>query len=108
MLQHLEEALKRVVYGQDKAIEALSASTCFLPAPACASRKKPIGCYLFSGPTGVGKTEVAKQLAAVLGVEPHPFRYVGIYGAPHRVAAERGAPPGYAWFSIRAPLHRRR
>ena len=55
-------------------------------APACARRKKPIGCYLFSGPTGVGKTEVAKQLARVMGVELLRFD-MSEYGAPHRVAS---------------------
>ena len=68
MLQHLEQTLKRVVFGQDKAIEALS-SAIKLARAGLREPEKPIGCYLFSGPTGVGKTEVAKQLAASLGVE---------------------------------------
>ena len=85
MLVNLEAELKRVVYGQDTAIEALSlidqAGTC---RPA-RNRKKPIGSYLFSGPTGVGKTRgVAKQLAASLGVELLRFRHVGIHGASQR------------------------
>ncbi|MGA2126966.1 MAG: AAA family ATPase, partial [Xanthobacteraceae bacterium] len=68
VLRHLQETLKRVVYGQDKAIEALSASI-KLARAGLREPEKPIGCYLFSGPTGVGKTEVARQLAATLGVE---------------------------------------
>src|ERR1700746_3399433 len=68
VLQHLQATLKRVVYGQDKAIEALSASISLARA-GLREPEKPIGCYLFSGPTGVGKTEVARQLAATLGVE---------------------------------------
>src|SRR5579871_2795081 len=68
VLKNLDQTLKRVVYGQDKAIEALSASI-KLARAGLREPEKPIGCYLFSGPTGVGKTEVAKQLAASLGVE---------------------------------------
>ncbi len=90
VLRHLEDTLKRVVYGQDKAIEALGASI-KLARAGLREPEKPIGCYLFSGPTGVGKTEVAKQLAATLGVETHPLRHVGIHGAPHRIAADRRA-----------------
>src|SRR5437588_4620116 len=63
VLAHLEDTLKRVVYGQDKAIDALSASI-KLARAGLREPEKPIGCYLFSGPTGVGKTEVAKQLSA--------------------------------------------
>ncbi|MGH6790841.1 MAG: AAA family ATPase, partial [Pseudolabrys sp.] len=68
VLQHLEQTLKTVVYGQDKAIVSLSASI-KLARAGLREPEKPIGSYLFSGPTGVGKTEVAKQLAASLGVE---------------------------------------
>src|SRR5450830_499096 len=68
VLRHLEQTLKTVVYGQDKAIDALSASI-KLARAGLREPEKPIGCYLFSGPTGVGKTEVAKQLALALGVE---------------------------------------
>ncbi len=68
VLQHLEQTLKTTVYGQDKAIVSLSASI-KLARAGLREPEKPIGCYLFSGPTGVGKTEVAKQLAAALGVE---------------------------------------
>src|SRR5271167_4481297 len=67
VLRTLERDLKTMVYGQDKAIEALSASI-KLARAGLREPEKPIGCYLFSGPTGVGKTEVAKQLAAALGV----------------------------------------
>ena len=67
VLKHLEQTLKRVVFGQDRAIESLSASI-KLARAGLREPEKPIGCYLFSGPTGVGKTEVAKQLAATLGV----------------------------------------
>src|SRR3979409_952216 len=66
VLRHLENTLKTVVYGQDKAIVALSASI-KLARAGLREPEKPIGCYLFSGPTGVGKTEVAKQLAGGLG-----------------------------------------
>src|SRR5690606_27516931 len=68
VLQNLDEALKRVVYGQDKAIEKV-ASAIKLARAGLREPEKPIGCYLFSGPTGVGKTEVARQLAASMGVE---------------------------------------
>ena len=68
VLRNLEETLKRVIYGQDKAIEALSASI-KLARAGLREPEKPIGCYLFSGPTGVGKTEVARQLAVAMGVE---------------------------------------
>src|SRR5690606_34200153 len=67
VLRSLTGNLKRVVYGQDKAIEALS-SAIKLARAGLRDAEKPIGSYLFSGPTGVGKTEVAKQLAAILGV----------------------------------------
>jgi ATP-dependent Clp protease ATP-binding subunit ClpA len=68
VLKHLEQTLKRTVFGQDRAIESLAASI-KLARAGLREPEKPIGCYLFSGPTGVGKTEVAKQLAASLGVE---------------------------------------
>ena len=90
VLQHLDETLKRVVYGQDKAIEAL-ASAIKLARAGLREPEKPIGCYLFSGPTGVGKTEVARQLALDARRRAHPLRHVGIHGAPHRLAADRRA-----------------
>ena len=96
VLRHLEETLKRVVYGQDKAIEALSASI-KLARAGLREPEKPIGCYLFSGPTGVGKTEVARQLAATLGVELIRFD-MSEYMERHTVSRLIGAPPGYVGF----------
>src|SRR5271156_2050899 len=96
VLQHLQETLKRVVYGQDKAIEALSASI-KLARAGLREPEKPIGCYLFSGPTGVGKTEVARQLAATLGVEIIRFD-MSEYMERHTVSRLIGAPPGYVGF----------
>src|SRR6516225_9173556 len=96
VLQHLEATLKRVVYGQDKAIDALAASI-KLSRAGLREPEKPIGCYLFSGPTGVGKTEVAKQLAALMGVELLRFD-MSEYMEKHTVSRLIGAPPGYVGF----------
>src|SRR5437016_809321 len=96
VLAHLENTLQRVVYGQDKAIEALSASI-KLARAGLREPEKPIGCYLFSGPTGVGKTEVAKQLAASLGVQLIRFD-MSEYMERHTVSRLIGAPPGYVGF----------
>ena len=96
VLKHLEQTLKRVVFGQDKAIESLSASI-KLARAGLREPEKPIGCYLFSGPTGVGKTEVAKQLAASLGVELIRFD-MSEYMERHTVSRLIGAPPGYVGF----------
>src|SRR5271168_2342022 len=96
VLGHLEETLKRVVYGQDKPIEALSTSI-KLARAGLREPEKPIGCYLFSGPTGVGKTEVARQLAATLGVEVIRFD-MSEYMERHTVSRLIGAPPGYVGF----------
>ena len=96
VLRHLEETLKRVVYGQDKSIVALSASI-KLARAGLREPEKPIGCYLFSGPTGVGKTEVARQLAASLGVELIRFD-MSEYMERHTVSRLIGAPPGYVGF----------
>ena len=96
VLAHLEDTLKRVVYGQDKAISALSSSI-KLARAGLREPEKPIGCYLFSGPTGVGKTEVAKQLAALLGVELIRFD-MSEYMERHTVSRLIGAPPGYVGF----------
>ena len=96
VLQHLEQTLKTTVYGQDKAIESLAASI-KLARAGLREPEKPIGCYLFSGPTGVGKTEVAKQLAKSLGVELTRFD-MSEYMERHTVSRLIGAPPGYVGF----------
>lgn len=96
VLKHLEQTLKRTVFGQDRAIEALSASI-KLARAGLREPEKPIGSYLFSGPTGVGKTEVAKQLAASLGVEMLRFD-MSEYMERHTVSRLIGAPPGYVGF----------
>ena len=95
-LRTLEDDLKRVVYGQDSAIHALS-SAIKLARAGLRQPEKPIGCYLFSGPTGVGKTEVARQLALVLGVELLRFD-MSEYMERHTVSRLIGAPPGYVGF----------
>jgi len=95
-LRNLEEDLKRVVYGQNAAIHALS-SAIKLSRAGLRQPEKPIGCYLFSGPTGVGKTEVAKQLAAIMGVELLRFD-MSEYMERHTVSRLIGAPPGYVGF----------
>ncbi|NJO53898.1 MAG: ATP-dependent Clp protease ATP-binding subunit ClpA [Bacteroidales bacterium] len=96
VLANLEQTLKRVVFGQDKAIEAL-ASAIKLARAGLREPEKPIGSYLFSGPTGVGKTEVAKQLASVLGVPLTRFD-MSEYMERHTVSRLIGAPPGYVGF----------
>ncbi|WP_454684780.1 ATP-dependent Clp protease ATP-binding subunit ClpA [Ancylobacter moscoviensis] len=96
ILAALETTLKRVVYGQDKAIEAL-ASAIKLARAGLREPEKPIGSYLFSGPTGVGKTEVAKQLASSLGVELLRFD-MSEYMERHTISRLIGAPPGYVGF----------
>jgi ATP-dependent Clp protease ATP-binding subunit ClpA len=96
VLRHLEQTLKRVVFGQDQAIDALSASI-KLARAGLREPEKPIGSYLFSGPTGVGKTEVAKQLAAALGLELIRFD-MSEYMERHTVSRLLGAPPGYVGF----------
>jgi ATP-dependent Clp protease ATP-binding subunit ClpA len=96
VLRNIETTLKRVVYGQDAAIGQLS-SAIKLARAGLRDAEKPIGCYLFSGPTGVGKTEVAKQLAAVLGVKLLRFD-MSEYMERHTVSRLIGAPPGYVGF----------
>jgi ATP-dependent Clp protease ATP-binding subunit ClpA len=96
VLANLEKELRSVVYGQDKAIEALSTSI-KLARAGLREPNKPIGSYVFSGPTGVGKTEVAKQLAASLGVELLRFD-MSEYMERHTVSRLLGAPPGYVGF----------
>jgi ATP-dependent Clp protease ATP-binding subunit ClpA len=96
VLAHLEETLKRVVYGQDKAVTALT-SAIKLARAGLRDPEKPIGCYLFSGPTGVGKTEAARQLATSLGIELVRFD-MSEYMERHTVSRLIGAPPGYVGF----------
>ncbi|MEO9685264.1 MAG: ATP-dependent Clp protease ATP-binding subunit ClpA [Tateyamaria sp.] len=95
-LKDLETSLKRVVFGQDNAITALS-SAIKLARAGLREPEKPIGNYLFAGPTGVGKTEVAKQLADTLGVEMLRFD-MSEYMEKHAVSRLIGAPPGYVGF----------
>jgi ATP-dependent Clp protease ATP-binding subunit ClpA len=96
VLANLQDTLKRVVYGQDKAIESLT-SAIKLARAGLRDPEKPIGAYLFAGPTGVGKTEVAKQLALSLGVELLRFD-MSEYMERHTVSRLIGAPPGYVGF----------
>jgi len=96
VLQHIDTNLKRVVFGQEKAIDMLSAAI-KLARAGLREPEKPIGCYLFSGPTGVGKTEVARQLAELLGVRLLRFD-MSEYMERHTVSRLIGAPPGYVGF----------
>ena len=96
VLRHLERDLKSMVFGQNAAIEALSAAM-KLSRAGLRDPEKPIGNYLFSGPTGVGKTEVARQLAATLGIELTRFD-MSEYMERHSVSRLIGAPPGYVGF----------
>jgi ATP-dependent Clp protease ATP-binding subunit ClpA len=95
-LQNLEKELQGVIFGQDEAIRNLT-STIKLARSGLRSPEKPIGSFLFSGPTGVGKTELAKQLAQVLGVEFLRFD-MSEYSEKHTVSRLIGAPPGYVGF----------
>ncbi len=95
-LQNLEKNLKMVVFGQDKAIETL-ASAIKLSRAGLSEPKKPIGSFLFAGPTGVGKTEVTAQLAAIMGIELVRFD-MSEYMERHTVSRLIGAPPGYVGF----------
>ncbi len=95
-LRNLERDLKAMVFGQDKAIEALSAAI-KLARAGLREAEKPIGNYLFSGPTGVGKTEVARQLASTLGIELTRFD-MSEYMERHSISRLIGAPPGYVGF----------
>ena len=96
VLKDLENSLKRVVFGQNQAIDALS-SAIKLSRAGLREPEKPIGNYLFTGPTGVGKTEVARQLADTLGVELLRFD-MSEYMEKHAVSRLIGAPPGYVGF----------
>ena len=95
-LKQLETDLKRAVYGQDDAIDQLS-SAMKMARAGLRDANKPIGCYLFSGPTGTGKTETARQLAATLGIELLRFD-MSEYMERHTVSRLIGAPPGYVGF----------
>jgi ATP-dependent Clp protease ATP-binding subunit ClpA len=95
-LATLERDLKSVVFGQDQAIAALAASI-KMARSGLGRPDKPIGCFLFSGPTGVGKTEVARQLAFILGIELLRFD-MSEYMERHTVSRLIGAPPGYVGF----------
>ena len=95
-LKNLDRDLKAVVFGQDKAIDAL-VSAIRTARSGLANPQKPIGSFLFSGPTGVGKTEVARQLAYCMGIELHRFD-MSEYMERHAVSRLIGAPPGYVGF----------
>ncbi|GBD56798.1 ATP-dependent Clp protease ATP-binding subunit ClpA [Gluconobacter wancherniae] len=95
-LRHLSRDLRNMVFGQDKAIDALTAAI-KLSRAGLREAEKPIGNYLFSGPTGVGKTEVAKQLASSLGIELIRFD-MSEYMERHSISRLIGAPPGYVGF----------
>ncbi|BBK30494.1 ATP-dependent Clp protease ATP-binding subunit ClpA [Stella humosa] len=96
ILRTLERDLKTLVFGQDKAIESLAAAI-KLARAGLREPEKPIGSYLFSGPTGVGKTEVARQLSRVLGIEMKRFD-MSEYMERHTISRLIGAPPGYVGF----------
>ncbi|PWG62405.1 ATP-dependent Clp protease ATP-binding subunit ClpA [Sediminicurvatus halobius] len=96
LLESLEKDLKRVIYGQDEAIDTLSA-TIKMSRAGLRDTEKPVGSFLFAGPTGVGKTEVTRQLAEVMGI--HLIRFdMSEYMERHTVSRLIGAPPGYVGF----------
>jgi ATP-dependent Clp protease ATP-binding subunit ClpA len=95
-LRNLERDLKRVIYGQDHAIESLVAAI-RMARSGLRTGEKPVGSFLFCGPTGVGKTELAKQLALALGTHFQRFD-MSEYGEKHTVSRLIGAPPGYVGF----------
>ncbi len=96
LLKNLERNLKLTIFGQDKAIEALSASI-KMSRSGLGDQRKPVGSFLFAGPTGVGKTEVTRQLALAMGVELVRFD-MSEYMERHTVSRLIGAPPGYVGF----------
>ena len=95
-LKTLSDTLKRQIFGQDAAIDVL-VSAVKMARSGLGQPDKPMGCFLFSGPTGVGKTEVAKQLAQALGISLQRFD-MSEYMEPHAVARLIGAPPGYVGY----------
>jgi ATP-dependent Clp protease ATP-binding subunit ClpA len=95
-LQNLDAELRRVIYGQDHAVAQI-VNAIKLSRSGLGHPEKPVGSFLFSGPTGVGKTELAKQLALALGVEFIRFD-MSEYAEPHTVSRLIGAPPGYVGF----------
>jgi ATP-dependent Clp protease ATP-binding subunit ClpA len=96
MLQHLDKKMKMMVFGQDQAIGALSEAI-KLSRAGLGADNKPVGSFLFAGPTGVGKTEVTLQLSRLLGVELLRFD-MSEYGERHSVSRLIGAPPGYVGY----------
>jgi len=96
ILKNLERNLKLVIFGQDKAIEALGAAI-KMARSGLGETRKPVGSFLFAGPTGVGKTEVTRQLAIAMGVEFLRFD-MSEYMERHTVSRLIGAPPGYVGF----------
>ena len=96
VLRNLERNLKMVIFGQDPAIDALAAAI-KMARSGLGKPDKPIGAFLFSGPTGVGKTEAAKQLAYIMGIELIRFD-MSEYMDQHAVSRLIGAPPGYVGF----------
>jgi ATP-dependent Clp protease ATP-binding subunit ClpA len=96
VLRNLERNLKLTIFGQDKAIEALAAAI-KMSRSGLGDQRKPVGSFLFSGPTGVGKTEVTRQLAIAMGVEFVRFD-MSEYMERHTVSRLIGAPPGYVGF----------
>lgn len=95
-LQNLETDLKKAIFGQNAAIETI-VSAIHISRSGLANPQRPIGCYLFAGPTGVGKTELTKQLAKSLGVSLHRFD-MSEYMERHTVSRLVGAPPGYVGY----------
>ncbi len=96
LLESLEQDLKRVIFGQDQAVDTL-ATTIKMSRAGLRDTEKPVGCFLFAGPTGVGKTEVTRQLAEIMGVRLVRFD-MSEYMERHTVSRLIGAPPGYVGF----------
>ena len=102
VLRNLERNLKLVIYGQDRAIETLSAAI-KMSRSGLGDQRKPVGLFLFAGPTGVGKTEVTRQLALECGAGA--LRHVRVHGAAHGVATDRRA-SGLRWLRPGRAAHR--